>query len=84
MYISLGTIKGEALQWEEYEVIKGQEDVEVPMKYEGKINGAKITGKTLADDDESNSTFTLEKLPTAPSKGMLIFYNKTRCRLDIK
>lgn len=65
-----GTIKGDDITFEEYEVVTGQDDVEVPMKYVGRVNGNSITGKNEHPDEECASTFKMDKLVSKPAKGL--------------
>jgi hypothetical protein len=66
-----GIIKGDNLEFEEYEVISGQDDVEVPMKYHAKVSGNTINGKNEHEDPACLSTFVMNKIAVKPSKGIL-------------
>src|SRR4051812_26468316 len=57
-----GTITGDSISFEEYEAISGQDDVEIPMKYSGKVSGNSMTGKNEHDDPEVISSFKIDKL----------------------
>eukprot|EP01114_Cavostelium_apophysatum_P014430 TRINITY_DN3748_c0_g1_i1.p1 TRINITY_DN3748_c0_g1~~TRINITY_DN3748_c0_g1_i1.p1 ORF type:complete len:463 (-),score=163.77 TRINITY_DN3748_c0_g1_i1:44-1432(-) len=63
-----GQIKGGEVTFEEYEVVTGEDDVEIPMKYVAKANNTEITGKNEHDDPECASTFTLKKIAATASK----------------
>jgi len=74
-----GEIKGEDVTWEEHEVITGEDDVEIPMKYVGKLSGGTcITGKNVTDDPDMASTFKLEKITTPASKDYDVIKPKTK------
>lgn len=65
-----GTISGDNIIFEEYEIINGENDVEVPNKYIGKLGSdGIISGKTDTSDPEAQSTFELKRILSQPSKG---------------
>eukprot|EP00027_Filamoeba_sp_ATCC50430_P006946 CAMPEP_0168558966 /NCGR_PEP_ID=MMETSP0413-20121227/10261_1 /TAXON_ID=136452 /ORGANISM="Filamoeba nolandi, Strain NC-AS-23-1" /LENGTH=489 /DNA_ID=CAMNT_0008590141 /DNA_START=40 /DNA_END=1509 /DNA_ORIENTATION=+ len=65
-----GKINGNDITFEEYEVIKGEDDVEIPMKYSGQFQGASLTGKSEPSDPESSSVFVLNKVAAPVSKDL--------------
>ena len=65
--------KGSQVNFEEYEIVNGEDDVEVPMKYVGKVDGNTIQGNNEHEDPECHSTFKLDRIATAPAKGNLQF-----------
>lgn len=79
-----GTINGNNINFEEYEVVTGQDDVEVPNKYVGVIGSDSIiSGKTVVTDPEAQSSFELKPVvPTvsttnvAKGKNFRICYEK--------
>eukprot|EP01103_Thecamoeba_quadrilineata_P012569 TRINITY_DN3278_c0_g1_i1.p1 TRINITY_DN3278_c0_g1~~TRINITY_DN3278_c0_g1_i1.p1 ORF type:complete len:506 (-),score=138.01 TRINITY_DN3278_c0_g1_i1:116-1633(-) len=53
-----GSFKNGKIEFEEYEIVKGKDEVEVPMKYKGKVTGKKISGEI--DDKKLTATFKLD------------------------
>jgi len=73
-----GTVKGDNIEFEEYEAISGADDVELPMKYSAKVSGNTMTGKNIHDDQELLSTFTMDKLASAATKEFDALKDKTK------
>lgn len=57
-----GKCEGATFSFEEYEVITGVDDVEVPASYTGEITGTSVIGKLLGSDDV---TIKLDLIPGA-------------------
>jgi hypothetical protein len=73
-----GTIQGDTLTWEEYEAIQSPDSVELPMKYSAKIEGNKIKGNVVHEEEEMQSVIELEKFSTAPSKELDLLKSGTK------
>jgi len=73
-----GTIKGDEIEHEEYEVITGQDDVVIPAKYNSKINGDNLSGKLITDDEELACSFSLNRIPAPPAKELDIVKTNTK------
>jgi len=73
-----GSIAGDTIEFEEYEVLKGEDDVEVPMKYLGKISENTIQGKVAHEEEENACSFKLEKISVPPSKEFDVLKPQTK------
>jgi len=51
---------GSTFDFEEYEVIGGSDDVEVPVKYSAQLIGKQLVGKVLISDLDDDVTFTAD------------------------
>jgi len=65
-----GFVEGDTIRFEEYEAITGQDEVQIPSNYVGKLtnDGNTLKGKIVTDADDSDSdeadapTFQLDKI----------------------
>jgi len=71
-----GDICGEDIKIEEYEVIQGADEVEIPMHYRGKIKGNTITGSS--EDSRNARTFTLNKVTAKLAKELDVLKAKSK------
>lgn len=62
-----GSVKSDELKFEEYEAIRGEDNIEIPQNYDAKLTGSSVSG-TLTDSQGEKCSFKLNLVAKRSTK----------------
>jgi len=62
-----GSMKSDEMKFEEYEAIRGEDNIEIPQNYDGKLTGNSVSG-TLTDSEGEKCSFKLDLVSKRSAK----------------